>query len=490
MSSGQSQRRVLIVGAGLAGSLVAIYLARQGCRVRLFERRDDPRRAGYVGGRSINLALSARGLWGLEGVGLDRHVLERDAIRMPGRMLHGVDGKLTFQPYSKDPRDAINSVSRGGLNITLLNAAEREPGVEIEFGARCTDVDLERNAALFETSGGERVQESADLIVGADGAYSPVRFRLQRNDRFEYSQSYLSTGYKELSIPAGPGGAFVIERDALHIWPRGASLMIALPNRDGSFTNTLFWPFEGEHSFAMLERELADRRGAARPGEPMPEPTRAERDRVWAHFERWYGDAVRVMPTIVDDFFTNPTGSLVTVRCSPWRHVNKDGKGVVILGDAAHAIVPFYGQGMNCAFEDCRVLAELLRPGGWEDLDSTLVEFERLRKPNADAIADMAIENFYEMGDKVGRPEFLYRKRVEQAIHDMFPDRVFPQYNLVSFSIVPYAEARARGRELERLLDRIVPRVPMVEAEGMDDTAWRARVREAAEREMAAAAGA
>lgn len=404
---------------------------------------------------------------------------------MPGRMAHppSINAPLAFQPYSKDPRDAINSVSRGGLNITLLNAAEREPNVTIRFGLRCTDVDLDRNSAIFETSTGQIVHESADLIAGADGAYSPVRYRLQKNDRFDYSQTYLQHGYKELCIPAGPNAAHAIEKNALHIWPRGGSMMIALPNRDGSFTCTLFWPFQGDHSFEALEGALADRRRAAAPNDPLPQPTDAERQAVVGFFSRHYPDAVPLMPTLADDFFANPTGSLVTVRCSPWRHVNRDGKAVVILGDAAHAIVPFYGQGMNCAFEDCRALAELLAARGLTDLDDTLAEFESIRKPNADAIADMALDNFVEMRDKVGRAEFLYRKRVEQAIHDLFPDRVFPQYNLVSFSTVPYTEARRRGRELDQFLDRIIPQLPMSAAPAMPDADWRARVNAIAESE-------
>ncbi len=260
MASGRS---VLIVGAGLAGSLMACYLARAGWRVRVYERRPDPRATGYVGGRSINLALSVRGLWGLAGVGLDRHVLDHDAIRMPGRMIHPVRGDVVFQPYSAKPADAINSVSRGGLNLTLINAAAAIPGVEFVFDHPCTDVDLAAAEAVFQTPGGAAVRAGAHLIIGADGAFSPVRGAMQKTERFEYSQTYLEHGYKELHIPPGVGGrtlagasgssAHVMEPHALHIWPRGGAMMIALPNRDGSFTCTLFWPFRGEHSFENLE---------------------------------------------------------------------------------------------------------------------------------------------------------------------------------------------------------------------------------------------
>jgi kynurenine 3-monooxygenase len=265
-----------------------------------------------------------------------------------------------------------------------------------------------------------------------------------------------------------------MEPNALHIWPRGGSMMIALPNRDGTFTCTLFWPFDGEHSFAGLQAGGESGRAGVR-----------------AFFEREYPDAMPLMPTLVEDFQRNPVSSLVTVRCSPWSYVGSEGKTTAILGDAAHAIVPFYGQGMNCAFEDVRVLAELLGrdgPGGsGSDLRGVLKEFERARKPNADAIADMALENFVEMRDKTARPEFLYKKRVEQAVHEMFPGRITPQYNLVSFSTVPYAEAQRRGRAFDAVLERIVPRVPMAEAAGIEPGAWKARVKQAAETELAAA---
>ncbi|MBX3408143.1 MAG: FAD-dependent monooxygenase [Phycisphaeraceae bacterium] len=506
------ERHVLIIGAGLVGSLAAVYFARRGWRVSAVERRPDPRARGYIGGRSINLALSARGLWGLAGVDLDRTVLDRDAIPMPGRMIHpapnaGAMGTI-FQPYSKNPADAINSVSRGGLNLTLIHAAAAEAGVSMIFDRRCLDVDLDRCRAVFvddaNPSATPEVIE-ADLIFGGDGAFSAVRSAMQKTDRFEYSQSYLAHGYKELHIPGWPRsperGAkrpgqehrsgerchqerchedrshFALEPNALHIWPRGGSMMIALPNRDGSFTCTLFWPFEGgegEHSFAHLEGELAARRAAER----SAAPSEAERARVLEFFSAHYPDAVPLMPTLVQDFFANPTSSLVTVRCAPWFRMARDGRRATVLaGDAAHAIVPFYGQGMNAGFEDVRVLAECLDRSS--DLPAALAEYHALRKPNADAIADMAIENFVEMRDKVGSPAFRYRKRVEQTLHDAFPDRVHPQYNLVSFSTVPYAEARRRGRELDAVLDRVIERLGPDSIERLGESAWRSAVAEA-----------
>jgi len=518
-------KHVLIVGAGLVGSLAAVYFARRGWRVSVYERRPDPRAKGYIGGRSINLALSVRGLWGLAGVDLDRAVLERDAIPMPGRMIHpapSADAAATpvgtiFQPYSKNPADAINSVSRGGLNLTLIHAAAAAPGVELEFDRRCLDVDLDRCRASFvdDTRPGDPPTIiEADLIFAGDGAFSAVRTAMQRTDRFEYSQSYLEHGYKELHIPsaaelgiagvgagtwAGHGGAksvaggargsardaasFALDPNALHIWPRGGggSMMIALPNRDGSFTCTLFWPFAGDHSFAQLEGELAARKRI----DPHAAPSGEEQSGVLAHFRQHYPDAVPLMPTLVQDFFANPTSSLVTVRCAPWYRLARDGKRATVLaGDAAHAIVPFYGQGMNAGFEDVRVLAECLDratgAAGSGDLAAALAEYHTLRKPNADAIADMAIENFTEMRDKVGSPAFRYRKRIEQAIHDAFPDRVAPQYNLVSFSTVPYAEARRRGRELDAVLDRVIERLGPDSPARLGDDRWKQEIAVAA----------
>lgn len=500
-------KHVLIIGAGLVGSLAAVYFARRGMRVSMYERRPDPRAKGYIGGRSINLALSARGLWGLAGVDLDRAVFERDAIPMPGRMIHpapsadAAPAGTVFQPYSKNPADAINSVSRGGLNLTLLHAAAAAPGVELVFDRRCLDVDLERCRATFvdDTRPAEPPTViEADLIFAGDGAFSAVRSAMQKTDRFEYSQSYLEHGYKELHIPAaadlgiagvgagrwGGSGAgrgdagspsFAIEPNALHIWPRGGSMMIALPNRDGSFTCTLFWPFSGGHSFDALEGELAARRLR----DPHAGPTAEEQSRVLEHFQRHYPDAVPLMPTLSRDFFANPTSSLVTVRCAPWFRMARDGRRATVLaGDAAHAIVPFYGQGMNAGFEDVRVLAECL--DRLRDLPAALAEYHALRKPNADAIADMAIENFVEMRDKVGSPAFRYRKRVEQALHDAFPDRVHPQYNLVSFSTVPYAEARRRGRDLDAVLDRVIEKLGPESPVRLGDEAWKRDVAAAA----------
>ena len=426
-------RTALIVGAGLAGSLMAVYLARAGWRVTVVERRPDPRSAGYVGGRSINLALSARGIAGLRGAGLEQAVLELDACPMRGRMIHTADGgggQQAFHSYSASGKEAINSVSRGGLNLRLLEAAASHPAVSLHFDETATDIDLDAPAATTRNNHtGQTTRHTADLLIGGDGAFSPVRLAMQKTDRFEYSQAYLGHGYKELHIPAAaalpPGVAdparfdgFALDPHALHIWPRGSAMMIALPNRDRTFTCTLFWPLEGPDSFAAL----------------------ATPDRVRTHFQRHYPDAFALMPTLASDFLANPTSSLVTVRCWPWQRAGK----VALLGDAAHAIVPFFGQGMNAAFEDCIELDRCLRehPSQLEALE----HFQRRRKAHADAIADMALDNFVEMRDKVRTRRYRLRKHAEHALHRLFPAWFVPLYDMVSFSRIPYADALRRGR--------------------------------------------
>ncbi len=448
MPNALPQEHVLIIGAGLAGSLLACRLAALGYRVSIYERRPDPRRAGHAGGRSINLALSVRGIDALTRAGLADRVL-KDAIPMRGRMVHPVRGELAFQPYSKDQREAIHSVSRGGLNLALLHAAAEHSNVTLQFDCRCVDIDPDTPCATFEGKDGT-FRVACGIILGADGAFSAVRTRLQKNDRFELSQSYLAHAYKELHIPPSPDGGFALEPHALHIWPRKSAMMIALPNTDRSFTATLFWPFEGDHSFANL----------------------TSADGVRAFFASQYPDALPLLPTLAEDFLRNPTSSLVTIRCSPWHHAGR----VMVLGDAAHAIVPFYGQGMNCAFEDVTAFLDTLEKHGG-DFAKTLPEVERLRKPHADAIADMALENFVEMRDKVGSPAFLARKKAEHALHELFPDRCTPQYNLVSFSTTPYAQAQAQGRRMDALLDRVLPRVSADPA----SPAWRELLRAAAQ---------
>ena len=418
-------RTALVVGAGLAGCLLAVYLARDGWKVTLCERRGDPRKAGSGGGRSINLAISARGLKALRRAGLEEKVLE-EGVRMPGRVIHPVSGEPFFTPYSADPTRAINSVSRGGLNRLLLEAAEAEASCEVFFDRRAIEVDFERGAVEFETPSG-RERREADLVVGTDGAYSAIRAVMQKNERFDYTQEYLGHGYKELVIPpiavgSGPHAPWAMDPAGLHIWPRGGSMMIALPNRDGSFTCTLFWPWEGPGSFA----EIAT-------------PAQAT-----AHFRKVYPDAVPLMPTLEEDYGRNPVGSLVTVRCRPWTR----GGRVALLGDAAHAIVPFYGQGANASFEDCEALLEALR--SHREVPAALEAYEKARKANGDAIADLALRNFIEMRDLAGRRSFRIRKWFEHLLTRLFPNSFEPLYDRVSFGTKPYVEALATAHRHDR----------------------------------------
>ena len=418
---------VLLVGAGLGGSLLSILLGRSGHAVRAYEMRPDPRQGPLVGGRSINLALSARGLHALETVGLLEEVMAI-AVPMRGRMIHDPSGRTAFQPYGTEAWHANHSVSRADLNVILLNAAERIPNVRLVFGRKCTDVDLETGTATFEiTSGGAPEEERvrADMVLGADGAFSVVRRRLQRLDRFDYRQDYLTHGYKELTIPPAPGGGWQMDRNALHIWPRGGFMMIALPNRDGSFTCTLFWPHEGENSFAALG-------GAAD---------------VRRFFEKEFPDAVPLMPDLEEQYAANPVGSLVTIRCRPWHYRGRIG----ILGDAAHAVVPFHGQGANCAFEDCVVLDECLRRHG-ADRERALAEFGALRKEHADALADLSLQNFVEMRDHTAKQLFRAKKALEKALYRLFPQAFMPLYMMISFSRIPYAETVRRARRQARMI--------------------------------------
>lgn len=420
--------RVLVAGAGLGGALMSIYLARAGYRVEIFERRGDPRRAEAGRGRSINLAISTRGLAALAGVGLEEQILEM-AVPMRGRLIHSVDQHTTYQPYGTEANHAINSVSRLGLNIALIDGAEREDGVTLHFESRCVDVDPDAPALeLVDDRTGERRRVEGDHLIGADGAFSAVRSRMQRLDRFDYSQSYLQHGYRELTIPAAGDGGFQLLENALHIWPRGGHMMIALPNADGSFTCTLFWPFSGANSFDSL---------------------RSEQD-VRSCFERLFPDAVPLMPTLVEDYLESPTGSLVTVRCRPWHYLDR----VALVGDACHAVVPFYGQGANAAFEDCLVLDECLGQRR-HDWSAALEDYTRRRKDDVDVLADLAIENFVEMRDHVASRAFLMKKKSEKVLHRIFPRAFVPLYSMVTFSRVPYGDAVARADRQWAVVRRI-----------------------------------
>ncbi|HMJ07029.1 MAG TPA: NAD(P)/FAD-dependent oxidoreductase [Chthoniobacterales bacterium] len=414
-----------LIGSGLAGGLLAGYLGRRGYEIDLFERRPDPRAGNTVGGRSINLALSTRGIHALQQLGIADEVL-RHAIPMRGRMIHDKSGELHFSAYDRDPAQCINSIGRGALNTAVLEAAQRYPNVRVRFNHRCRDVDLDAPAAeLLNTETNQLVESRADAIIGVDGAFSVVRRALQRLDRFEYSQSYLAHGYKELTIPPAVDGAWQMDRHALHIWPRRSFMMIALPNPDGSFTCTLFWEFEGARSFATMKNAEDFRRFC----------------------EEEFPDAVPMMPTLLDDFRENPTGSLVTIRCAPWHFEDK----VALVGDASHAVVPFYGQGMNAAFEDCVVLDECLA-GYPHDRRRAFAEYFARRKVNADALADLAVQNFVEMRDKTASPFFRMKKKLDHFLEGLLPGTYRPLYAMVSFTRIPYAQAARRARVQDRIV--------------------------------------
>jgi kynurenine 3-monooxygenase len=426
---------VSLIGAGLTGPLLALGLTKRGVHVEIYERRPDIRRVRISAGRSINLALSTRGIYALTEAGL-WDGMRTIIIPMKGRMMHSVTSALTFQPYGKNEDEVIYSISRAELNIALMNAAE-EQGVKIHFQQRCAGIDLKTGAVLLsdEQNGEERSVESS-VVIGCDGSASAIRGEMLKLSRFNFSQQYLDYGYKELTIPAGPNGEHVLETNALHIWPRGNYMLIALPNVDGTFACILFLPFEGPDSFAQLITPSA----------------------VIEFFQSRFPDAIQLMPDLVNNFFANPTGAMVTIKCSPW-HVDCR---VLLLGDSAHAIVPFFGQGINCGFEDCTCLLELIDRHGrnWERV---FTEFEGARKTNTDAIADMAVENFVEMRDHVADPRFLFRKKVELALEAKYSQLFVPKYAMVTFHRIPYATAMKRGQVQDLILTKLCEGLERVE---------------------------
>jgi kynurenine 3-monooxygenase len=420
--------KFVLIGSGLAGGLLAAYLGRRGFEVELYERRADPREGNIVGGRSINLALSTRGIHALQQLGIADEVL-RHAIPMPGRMIHDKSGELHFSPYDRDPRNHINSIGRAALNTTVIEAALRYPNVRIFFNHRCTEVELEGPTAQLVHSGvgagvspaeNQPIAVSGNSIIGVDGAFSAVRQSMQEQiPNFQYDESYLAHGYKELTIPPAPDGSWRMEKNALHIWPRKSFMMIALPNPDGSFTCTLFWEFKGPRSFETTTTD----------------------DDIRRFFDEEFPDAVPLMPTLLEDFRENPTGSLVTIRCTPWFYRDK----IALVGDAAHAVVPFYGQGMNAAFEDCVVLDECLAACA-ESRERAFAEYFHRRKGNADALADLAVSNFIEMRDKTASKTFRAKKKLDHFLEAALPGIYLPLYTMVTFTRMPYVAAARRAR--------------------------------------------
>src|SRR5438128_4680551 len=420
--------KFVLIGSGLAGGLLTAYLGRRGYDVDLYERRADPREGNMVGGRSINLALSTRGIHALEQIGIADEVIKH-AIPMRGRMIHPAAARSApiFVPYDVDPNKHINSIGRAALNTTVIEAAQGYPNVRVHFNHKCIGVDIDSaTARLFNTSTNQPLSASADSIIGVDGAFSAVRQSMQLEiGNFQYDESYLAHGYTELTIPPGPNGSWQMEKNALHIWPRKSFMMIALPNPDGSFTCTLFWEFEGPRSLATTKTD----------------------DDIRRFFEEEFPDAVPLMPNLLDDFRNNPTGSLVTIRCAPWVYKDR----VALVGDAAHAVVPFYGQGMNAAFEDCVVLDECLEKFR-DNRERAFSEYFLKRKEHADALADLAIGNFIEMRDKTASKTFRAKKKLDHLLEGLLRGIYLPLYTMVTFTRIPYAEAARRAR----LQDRIV----------------------------------
>ena len=424
-----SGENVNVVGAGLCGALMSIYLARRGYRVELFEARSDLRAQALPAGRSINLALANRGLRALDEVGLGKRVREQLTL-MRGRMIHDESGQLEFQPYGQRPWEVIYSVSRTGLNALLLDAAEQEHGVRIHFRHPCTGVDLEadRLTLLNQATGVERTLRLSPTVA-ADGAGSVIRQALEAAGITECRTDWLAHAYKELTIPPSSYDHWRIEPHALHIWPRGGYMLIALPNLDHSFTVTLFLPAEGNPGFDQLNTPQAVRQ----------------------FFDTAFPDTRALIPDLERAFFANPTSPLGTVRCAPW---NAGGQ-VCLVGDAAHAIVPFHGQGMNAAFEDCLELDRHLETSDG-DFEKAFRRFSLTRKASAEAIADMALENYVEMRDSVRDPAFVLRKAVAFELERRAPDRFVPRYSMVMFrDDVSYADAQRRGAVQREILDQV-----------------------------------
>jgi kynurenine 3-monooxygenase len=425
----ENNKKVIIVGAGLVGSLWSVYLSKAGYSVTIYERRPDIRKAEISAGKSINLALSNRGWKALDTVGVGDEI-RKIAIPMHGRVMHDMKGDLTYQQYGKDG-EAIYSVSRGKVNATMMDIAETHGKATIHYNHDCRKVDL-KNGIVYLTNSvtGEEIVDKADLVFAADGAFSSVRYNsMQKTDRFQYSQNYIADGYREILLPANPDGSYRMDKNALHIWPRGRFMMIALANEDGSFTCTLFMPHEGgENAFDKLTSKEA----------------------VDNFFKSTFPDFYEMMPNIADAWEDHPLSALAIVRCYPWHN----GK-VALMGDAAHATVPFYGQGMNAGFEDCTVLNELMIKHN-HDWDAIFAEYSPLRKPDGDALQDLSLDNYYVMRDFVADPAFLLRKKIEAKFSTLYPEKWMPLYSQVTFSEIRYSVAYKQGQVQNGIMDQVM----------------------------------
>ncbi|MEP3208528.1 MAG: NAD(P)/FAD-dependent oxidoreductase [Maribacter sp.] len=428
----QTSKNIAIIGSGLVGSLLAIYLKRLGHEITVFDRRPDIRNVEFSG-RSINLAMSNRGWKTLREIGLEDEI-KKIAIPLDKRAMHVVGQAEYYQKYGKEG-EAIWSISRGVLNRKMIDLAENA-GVTFKFEEKVWDVDLPE-AKLFTgaTEKGEWKEYQFDIVFGCDGAFSRVRHKMQRRSRFDYSQDFIDVGYKELTIPPNDDGTHKLDKNSFHIWPRGKFMLIAMPNLDGSFTCTLFMPFEGEVSFDSI----------------------TTKEKAKTFFSSYFPNVMQVMDDLMEDFFKNPTSAMVTMKCYPWTYWDK----VALVGDSAHAVVPFYGQGMNAGFEDIYMLNHIIKKYG-DDWETIFQEYQKERKPNADAIAELSYRNFVEMSSKTADPKFLLQKKIEKHFSNKYPEKWIPAYSRVTFSEKPYAEALAIGDEQEKIM-REVMQMPNIE---------------------------
>ena len=424
-----------IVGAGLVGSLWAVYLEKAGYQVKIFELRDDIRKADISAGKSINLALSDRGWKALDTVGIGDEI-RKIAIPMSGRIMHDVKGNLSHQPYGKEGQ-AIYSISRGGVNAKMMDIAEKNGNAKIFYNQKCIGADLKNGVVYLEnTITKEKTEEKSDVVFGTDGAFSAIRYNaFQKVDRFNYSQTYIEDGYREILLPANTNGSYPLDKNALHIWPRGRFMLIALANEDGSFTCTLFMPFKGENSFETLTSKAA----------------------VDNFFKTTFTDFYEMMPNIADAWEDHPLSSLAIVRCYPWTH----GK-TALMGDAAHATVPFYGQGMNCGFEDCTVMWDLMQKHN-EDWDKVFEEYQILRKPDGDGVQDLSLHNYHVMRDFVADPQFLLQKKIEAHFSEKHPEKWLPLYSQVTFSDIRYSEAWKTGQKQDAIMKKVMAKFDNIE---------------------------
>jgi len=427
--------RVIVVGAGLVGSLLSILLSKRGCEVEVFERLPDLRRSSRPNGRAINLTLCQRGYRALDCAGVG-DIVRKLSVPVYGRMIHNVRGDLTFQPYGEN-REAIYSIMRNDLNRALLDYAELRCGVNFNFGERCLDVDLAGTSVLMRTSGsGLANQHAGDRVFGADGAHSIVRQHLQRASRFDYVQKYWEQGYKELRVPANAANSWTEHRNALHLWPRRNYMLIGFPNLDGSFTCALHLPYEGNRSFASIT---------------------TDKDLVTL-FDESFPDVVDAMPCLVEDFFSSQPSSMLTIKCSPWTYSDK----LALIGDAVHSILPSYGQGANAGFEDCELIYHFMEAYG-DDWMTIFNEYESERRPNTDAIADLCAEHFAELRDHVGDAKFILRKEIERKLTSACPELYQELYYMITFTCMPYAEALRRSREQRAIVDEILDSYDLIQ---------------------------